>query len=112
MRNNCLSAVVHSLVCKCSAGIGCGEDHMHQNLTCNITDGMCYKKIELDGDTEVIYYGCMDVPIHNFQCKSDFSLHTIRRGVLCCKSKDLCNEDLVPTLPPVTTPPKYLGTVL
>lgn len=95
----------HSLICMCSEGIGCGEDHMHHNLTCNTT-GKCYKKIEWDRDFEVISYGCIPTEIQShFSCKTDFSKHVKRRhGVLCCNSRDLCNSELEPTIPPTTAP--------
>ena len=101
----CIPTAAHSLICRCSEGIGCGEDHMHHNLTCNTT-GKCYKKIEWDHDSEVISYGCIPTEIQShFSCKTDFSKHVKRRhGVLCCNSRDLCNSELEPTIPPTTAP--------
>ena len=105
MHYNCIPTVAHSLICMCSEGIGCGENHMHQNFTCNTT-GKCYKKIEWFNGHETISYGCIPTKIQShFSCRTDFSLHVkTRHGVLCCNSKDFCNSGLKPTIPPTTEP--------
>ena len=107
MRNNFLSAAVYSLVCKYNAGFGCSEDHM--SFTCTATDGTCFKKIEWDGDNKFFTYGCTSHGL--LQSKVDHSLFKIRRGLFCRKTRHLCNEDHVLTLPPVATPSEYFGTV-
>ena len=93
--------VIGKLRCHCSPTHECPSDH--ENGTC-VTEGHCFRKVEIRDGYELHSYGCMPPESKTrMQCKTKNDRHYDPKTLLCCNSRDLCNIELDPTLPPPTT---------
>ncbi|KAK2888291.1 bone morphogenetic protein receptor, type IBb [Channa argus] len=83
----------------CHCYPNCPEDSV--NNTC-MTDGFCFTMVEEEGGQPVFTTGCLELAGSEFQCRDTRNARR-RRALECCTSRDYCNRDLRPTLPPLLT---------